>query len=283
MNQTNHSAAAADPAAATSGGHLSRPNPAGRGSVWDLSGQVALVTGASQGIGRCTAQTLAAAGAAVVVAARNVAALDTVVGSITADGGRALAVPFDSLEVERSDELVQATVAAFGRLDIVVNNVGGSPPRPFLDTSVRSFERAFRFNVSTAFALTQAAVPALRETGGGAVVNIGSGAGRFASPGFAAYGTAKAALAHLTRILAAELAPDIRVNLVAPGAIATDALETVLTDDLRASMIANTPLARLGRPEDIADAVLYLCSSAGSYVTGKQLEVDGGINDSNLR
>jgi 7-alpha-hydroxysteroid dehydrogenase len=117
---------------------------------------------------------------------------------------------------------------------------------------------------------------------GGSIVNITSTMGRLADRGYAVYGTAKAALAHLTRLMAFDLAPRIRVNAVAPGAIATDALDTVLTDELRAAMIAATPLRRLGNPRDIAMAVLYLVSPAGSYLTGKILEVDGGIETPNL-
>jgi 7-alpha-hydroxysteroid dehydrogenase len=179
--------------------------------------------------------------------------------------------------------LVDATVAEFGRLDVVVNNAGGSMPQPFLDTSVKAFEGAFHFNVTTAFALTQAATPHLLEHGHGAVVNISSVMGRVRDRGFAAYGTAKAALAHLTRLLAADLAPRVRVNAIAVGSVATSALEIVLTNDaLRTEMVDKTPLKRLGEPEDIALAALYLASDAAGFVTGKVWEVDGGIEAANL-
>jgi 7-alpha-hydroxysteroid dehydrogenase len=156
-------------------------------------------------------------------------------------------------------------------------------PMPFLDTSVRSFEEAFHFNVTTAFALTKTALPHLLAGGNGSVVNITSAMGRFRDRGFVAYGTAKAALAHMTRLLAADCAPKVRVNAVAPGSIATSALELVLTDQsLHDEMVGNTPLRRLGVADDIALAVLYLASDAAAYVTGKVLEVDGGIEASNL-
>ena len=136
--------------------------------------------------------------------------------------------------------------------------------------------------MTTAFELTKHAVPAIIARGGGSIVNISSTAGRLADRGFAAYGTAKGALTHLTRNLAMDLAPHIRVNGIAVGSVATDALATVLSDDLRATMEANTPLRRLGTPDDIAAGVLYLCSPAGSYLTGKMLEIDGGIQTPTL-
>jgi 7-alpha-hydroxysteroid dehydrogenase len=156
-------------------------------------------------------------------------------------------------------------------------------PAGFLDTSERAFDAALRFNVTTAFNLTQLTVPAMLARGGGSVVNITSTAGRFAIRGMSAYGTAKAALIHLTRELAADLAPKIRVNAVSPGATATSALE-IVTDspELSEAMVAATPLKRLGQPSEIAAAVLYLASPAAGYITGEILSVSGGIQGSNL-
>jgi len=172
---------------------------------------------------------------------------------------------------------------AFGRLDIVVNNVGGTMPRAFLETSPRFLEAAFHWNVSTAHALTRAAVPLMLAGEGGSVVNISSAMGRTQARGFAAYGTAKAALSHYTRLAATDLAPRIRVNAIAVGSIATSALEVVLTDDnLRTTMEATTPLKRIGDPEDIAATIVYLCSPAGGYVTGAVVQVDGGLDHPNL-
>lgn len=247
-----------------------------------VDGKVALVTGASRGIGRASALALAEAGADVLVAARTPADVEAVAEEIRALGRRAEPVAFDVMELERLGELVDAAVANLGGLDLLVNNAGGSFPKPLLDTSARSFEKAFTFNVTTALELTKAAVPAMLARGGGAVVNISSAAGRMADRGFAAYGTAKAALTHLTRVMALDLAPHIRVNGIAVGSVATEALDTVLTGDLRATMEANTPLRRLGRVDDIAVGVLYLCSPAGSYMTGKLLEIDGGIDHPTL-
>ena len=256
------------------------------GSVLDrflLTDRVAIVTGAGRGIGAATAIAFAEAGADVVITARTVEQLDAVAAEIRARGRRALVVPADVNDLDVLPELVTRAVASFERLDIVVNNAGGSPPRAFLQTSPRSLERAFHLNVTTAFELTRAATPHLLASGAGSVVNVTSAAGRFASRGFSAYGTAKAALSHLTRELATELAPRVRVNAIAVGSVATSALETVLVDDgVRAAMESGTPLRRLGEPTDVAAAALWLASPAGAYVTGKVVEVDGGIQVSNL-
>jgi len=247
-----------------------------------LDGRAAIVTGAGRGIGAGAARALAEAGADVALIARTKAQLDEVAEGIRALGRRVLVFPGDVSDLANLDRLVDATVSEFGRIDVVVNNAGGSMPAPFLDTSVRSFEQAFHFNVTTAFALTQTALPHLLE-GGGSVVNISSAMGRLRDRGFAAYGTAKGALAHLTRLLAADCAPRVRVNAIAVGSVATSALEIVLTDErLRNEMIGQTPLRRLGEVEDIAIGVLYLASDASSFVTGKVFEIDGGIEAPNL-
>jgi 7-alpha-hydroxysteroid dehydrogenase len=248
-----------------------------------VTDRVAIVTGAGRGIGAATAVALAEAGADVVITARTEEQLQLVAKQVEAVGRRAVVVPMDVNETDAIGRLVEVAVDELGRLDIVVNNAGGSMPKPFLDTSERSLEKSFHFNVTTAFALTKAAVPAFLANGGGSVVNISSAMGRLTDRGFVAYGTAKAALIHLTRLAAADLAPRIRVNAIAVGSVATSALEVVLTDDgLRTEMETRTPLHRLGEPEEIAAAVLYLSSPAGAFVTGKVLEVDGGIEAPNL-
>lgn len=246
---------------------------------------VAIVTGASRGIGRATALALAEAGADVVISSRTADDLAAVAEEIVALGRRAVAVPADLSDLDSLPPLVERAVEELGRVDIVVNNVGGSFPRPLLDTSARMFEKAFHFNVTTALELSKAAIPAMLASpgAGGSIVNISSAIGRLTDRGFAAYGTAKGALTHLTRLMATECAPRIRVNAIAVGSTATSALDSVLTDDgLRTAMEEGTPLRRLGEPLDIALGVLYLSSRAGSYLTGKVLEIDGGLTAPNL-
>lgn len=246
-----------------------------------VADSVALVTGASRGIGRASALALAEAGANVVVCSRSAADLEPLVQQIQATGRSALALEADVNELDQLPGLIEQTITEFGKLDFLVNNVGGTPPKPLLDTSSRMFERAFHFNVTTAFELSKLAMPHLLAQQG-AVVNISSAIGRMTDRGMIAYGTAKAAMAHMTRLMATECAPRVRVNAIAVGATETSALETVLDDNLRSMMEAGTPLRRLGQPEDIAAGVLYLCSPAGSYLTGKVLEIDGGLTAPNL-
>lgn len=248
-----------------------------------LTDQVAVVTGAGRGIGAATAVALAEAGADVVLASRTESQLREVAALVEATGRRALVVAADLSDLDAVAALAPAAVEAFGRLDIVVDNLGGSMPRPFEHTSTRFLAEAFSFNVVTAHALNRAAVPLMLETGGGAIVGISSVMGRVSGRGFLAYGTAKAALAHYTRLAAKDLSPRIRVNAVAVGSVATSALDVVLDDEaMRTTMEQVTPLKRIGDPEDIAAAVLYLVSPAGAYVTGKVIEVDGGLEQPSL-
>ena len=250
---------------------------------FQMHDKVAVVTGAGRGIGAATAIGLAQAGADVLISARTTDQLDEVAAAIEGAGRRAAVVPADLSDLEAVAGLVDHAREAFGRLDLVVNNVGGAMPRPFMDTSPGRLEQAFHFNVSTAHALLRPAVPLMLEGGGGSVVNISSAMGRLAGRGYLAYGTAKGALAHYTRLAAADLAPRIRVNAIAVGSVATSALDIVMqSDELRDALEAGTPLRRIGRPEEIAAAVVYLASEAGAYVTGKILEVDGGIESPNL-
>jgi 7-alpha-hydroxysteroid dehydrogenase len=260
-----------------------------------LDGRVAVVTGAGRGIGAATALALAEAGADVVISSRTEAQLVEVAQAIGRTGRRAHVVPADLSDLDAIAGLADASVAAFGRLDIVVNNVGGTMPRSFADTSNGFLERTLRFNVGTAHALTRAALPHLVATAdavgpegiaegrGPAVVNISSAIGRLSGRGMVAYGTAKAALTHWTRMAAADFAPRIRVNGIAVGSIATSALETVLDDEAtRTAMEQTAALRRLGRAEEIAAGVLYLASPAGSYLTGKLIEIDGGLERGSL-
>lgn len=250
---------------------------------FSVDGQVAVVTGAGRGIGAATAVALAEAGADVVLSARTSRQLDEVAERVQAAGRRAYAVPADLNDLDAVASLAGHAREQFGRLDIVVNNVGGTIPNAFLDTDAAYLEEAFHFNVSTAHALTRAAVPVMLENGGGSVVNISSVMGRVSGRGYLAYGTAKAALAHWSRLAAQDLSPSIRVNAIAVGSVMTSALEFVASDeDTMQEMTSKTPLGRVGQPEDVAAAALYLCSRASGFVTGKVLEVDGGLQVPNL-
>ena len=248
-----------------------------------LDDKVAIVTGAGRGIGAASAIALAEAGADVLISSRTEAQLNEVAERIEALGRRAVVVPADLSDLDAVAGLADTAQAALGRLDIVVNNVGGSMPRAFMDTSANRLVREFSWNVATAHALTRAAVPHMLSGEGGAVVGISSMMGRTSGRGFVAYGTAKAGLSHWTRLAAQDLSPRIRVNAIAVGSIATSALEIVLEDDgLRTAMEQSTPLKRIGDPEEIAATVLFLASPAGGYMTGKVVEVDGGIEQPNL-
>ncbi|MFN8038056.1 MAG: SDR family oxidoreductase [Acidimicrobiales bacterium] len=249
---------------------------------FSLSDKVVLVTGAGRGIGAATARAAAEAGADVALCARTVENLDEVAADVRAAGRQALVFPADVNDLEQLAAFVDASVAELGGVDVVVNNAGGTMPRPFLDTSPGFLERSFHFNVTTAFALTKAATPHLLERRG-SVVNISSAIGRLRDRGFVAYGTAKAALTHMTRLLAADLAPRVRVNAIAVGSTATSALEVVLeNDELHDEMVRRTPLQRLGDPSDIALGAIFLASPASSWITGKVLEIDGGLEEANL-
>ena len=248
-----------------------------------VDGKVAVVTGAGRGIGAASAVALAEAGADVLLSARSADQLEDVARAVKAAGRRAYVVPADLMDLEAVADLADQAYEEFGRLDIVVNNVGGTIPNALLDTDPAYLEEAFHFNVSTAHALTRSAVPQMLKNDGGSIVNISSVVGRVAGRGYLAYGTAKAALAHYTRLAAQDLSPTIRVNAIAVGSVMTSALEFVASDEATMNeMTTKTPLGRVGEVEDISAAVLYLSSPAGGFVTGKVLEVDGGLQMPNL-
>ncbi len=248
-----------------------------------LTDRVAIITAAGRGIGAGIAQAYAEAGADVVIGSRTESQLQEVASAVAKTGRRAVVVPGDVSERAGMQLLVDRAMEEFGRIDIVVNNAGGSMPAPFLGTTEDAFNEAMRWNVTTAFNLTQLATPHLLKSDAPSVINIASAAGRMAERGFAAYGTAKAAMIHLTRNLAADLSPKIRVNAIAPGAIATSALDIVLqNEEITEKMVQGTPLKRLGETEDIAAGALYLASQASSFMTGRVLVIDGGLQAANL-
>jgi 7-alpha-hydroxysteroid dehydrogenase len=213
-----------------------------------------------------------------VIAARTRDQLTEVAERIRELGRHVHVVAADLNDEAALRSLVAAAVAAFGRLDVVVNNLGGTHPAPFLHTSVGYLEQAFHFNVATAHALVAEAAPVMARNGGGSVVNVAGVLGRVAGRGYLAYGTAKAAMLHYTRLAAEDLSPGIRVNAVSPGPTETSALAGFLADEaMRRSTEQGNPLRMVGAPEHIAAAVLYLASPASGYLTGKVIEADGGM------
>jgi NAD(P)-dependent dehydrogenase (short-subunit alcohol dehydrogenase family) len=244
--------------------------------AYDLTGRVAVVTGSGQGIGRAIAFGLADAGCDVVINARRLGDLEVTAAGIVERGREALIVDGDIRDL--SDTLADRTIERFGRLDIWVNNVGGSDEkttRLLVDTPDDIFRSQLELNLTSAFQGCKAA--AKRMQPGGSIVNISSGAGLRGSPFTGPYAAAKAGMNNLSETLALELAPNIRVNTVAPGPVATEAFEEVLNTKGQLDSIAATiPLGRIGTPDDIASAVLFLASDAASWVTGQLILVAGG-------
>ncbi|MNF61054.1 7-alpha-hydroxysteroid dehydrogenase [compost metagenome] len=214
----------------------------------------------------------------MVCTARSLADVEAVAEEVRSRGRRALALSCDVTDSEQRQALVSNAREQLGSITHLVNNAGGGGPNDPLKMSPEEFERVMNFNVSSTYALCQLCVPLMREAGSGNIINITSVAARYAQRHFTAYGSAKAALTHLTRLLAQEFAPHIRVNAVSPGPILTDALAKVMPDAMRTTMESNTPLKCLGVPDDIAAAALYLASPASAWVTGKIIEVDGGAD-----
>jgi glucose 1-dehydrogenase/3-oxoacyl-[acyl-carrier protein] reductase len=244
----------------------------------DLTGKVALVTGASQGIGASIARRLSESGAAVVVHYRgNAAAANALVREMSGGGGKAIAVNGNLANPESVDALVSKTLDAFGALDIAVNNAGSFPNRSLLDMTFEEWQAMYADNVETAFLCTQAAAREMKKSGGGAIVNIASIAATVPGPDHSHYNSAKAAVVMLTRSAAQELGPfGIRVNAVSPGLIARPGIDEAWPEGV-SRWTAQAPLARLGQPEDVADACLFLASPAARWITGHNLLVDGGI------
>jgi 7-alpha-hydroxysteroid dehydrogenase len=243
-----------------------------------LTDQVAIVTGAGVGIGREIAVAFAEAGADVVVAARTATDLEDTVRLIEQTGRQGLAVVTDVMVEDDLARLVSTTVEQFGRLSILVNNAGGTPPRAAMQTSSRYLTNALQFNAVAPFVLSTLSAQAMVDThGSGSIVNVSSRSSDMVMSCMVAYGAGKAALNMMTQNMAAEFAPRVRVNAIGVGGIATQSMDFVMSNDaLRTQYESNTPMARIGTPRDIASAAVYLASPASSWVTGVMLRVDGG-------
>jgi len=241
-----------------------------------LTGKVAVVTGAGRSIGRGIALGFAEAGADIVCAARTISEIESVASEIIKLGRRAIAVPCDVREAEQVEGMVSKAVEEFGRIDILVNNAGAGYLKPAIETSERAWEFQLRQNLTSAFLCSKAVAKVMLEQKAGSIVNISSRAGDQPAVGMIAYGVSKAGMNHLTRTMAFELAPHIRVNCISPGAVWTETSAETL-GPAKDRIIRGTPLDRMGTPEDIALAAIYLSSPASSWVTGKILEIDGGI------
>ncbi len=247
-----------------------------------LDGQVAIVTGAGRGVGEGIAKVLAEAGATVVGTARTSSEVHQTVKEIQDAGGKGLALTADALERADSERVVQTAIDEFGRIDILVNNVGFATYAPFLKLTDDNLRRTFDYCVTSAFIMSQLAVPHMLEAGRGSIVNISSGAGRFGIRGLLSYCVAKGGLEALTRAMAQELAPKIRVNAIALGSFMTTGLQSSL-DMLPGSeeqMKAMTPLHRIGDVADVGRFTLYL-STRDCYATNSVFVVDGGLQGPN--
>jgi 7-alpha-hydroxysteroid dehydrogenase len=244
--------------------------------LFSLSGQAALVTGGGAGIGKAVCLMFAEAGAMVACTDLKPGDAEATAAECRKFGGRAMGLKLDVTNEAERVAVVEKVAKEFGKLTILVNNAGGGGPKPF-DMPMGDFEWAFQLNLFSLFRLSQLAHPHLKAAGGGAVVNISSMAGENKNKRMCSYGASKAAVNHLTRNMAFDLGPDnIRVNAIAPGAIRTAALASVLTPEIEKHMLKGTPLARLGEATDIAAAALYLAAPASAWVSGQVLTVSGG-------
>ena len=247
-------------------------------NFFSLEGKTAIVTGGGNGIGKASGLMLARAGAAVAVSDLKLEDAQKTADEINANGGKAIAVECNVTEDSHLVKLVSETKKAFGCINFLVNNAGGGGggrENPFKIT-VDDFAWRFKLNVFSAWRLSQLCVPHMKEAGEGSIVNISSMSSIMASHNMSAYGSAKAAMNQMTKYLAMDFGPEVRVNAVGPGAIKTDALASVMTPEMEKAMLKNTPLERLGHPDDIAGAVLYFCAPVSKWVSGQLLFVNGG-------
>jgi len=246
--------------------------------LFRLDGKVAVITGAGRGIGAASAVALAECGADVVIASRTQSDLDAVAARVAAVGRRAITVAGDLADLDVLRSLATAAQSEFGRLDVVVNNVGGAIPLPFLDTTPEYLEEAFHFNVATAHALNLVAVPLMLEQGGGSIINISSQMGHVGAARRTVYCASKHAMEGFTKAMAIELAPhNIRVNSLGPTFLETPMTRPFFENKaFRDEVLGKIKLGRLGQLEELTGAIVFLASDASSLMTGSALVLDGG-------
>jgi NAD(P)-dependent dehydrogenase (short-subunit alcohol dehydrogenase family) len=248
--------------------------------VLNLTNKVAIITGASRGIGQAIAEAYAQAGAAVALTSRKIENVGPVAEAIRAAGSRAIALAAHAGDQRAAEAVVQAALAEFGRVDILVNNAATNPHfGPLLTADASHFDKIFEVNVKGYFYMIKAVVPTMQQTGGGKIINVASTAGINPGPQMGVYSVSKAAVLMLTKALAVELAPlDIQVNALAPGFVKTRFSAALWTNPLLSRGLERlTPAGRMAEPDELTGAALYLASAASSFTTGSVLVVDGGI------
>ncbi len=248
--------------------------------VFNLTGKVALVTGASKGIGEAVARYLAGCGATVVINSRKQEELDIVAESIRTSGGLCIGIAGNAGDLPACKNLVDQVTALYGGIDILVNNAAANPVYgPVLQCEEWAFDKIMNVNVKAPFALGNLVYPSMKSRGGGSVINISSIAGITPDPGLGMYSVSKAALNMLTKVTAKEWGPDnIRVNAICPGLIKTKFSEALWQNEKwLQSFVKHTPLGRLGSVEEIAGLALFLASDASGYCTGTLFTADGGV------
>ncbi len=249
-----------------------------------LAGQTALITGGGSGMGKAIALAFSREGAAVAVAGRGIDKLKEVVGQIEKQGGQALAVACDVTQSKDTGRAVRETVARFGRLDVLVNNAGALHVSTVETIPEEDWDRIMLVNVKGPFLMSRAALPELRKAGGGSIINIGSILGLIAMKGRAAYATSKGGVTQLTKAMAMDHAHEkIRVNCICPSLVETELIRDLFGsgsegEAARRSRVAQIPLGRIGRPEDVADMAVFLASKESSWVTGVAIPLDGGLS-----
>lgn len=247
--------------------------------IFSLEGKVALVTGASKGIGEAIAQYLAAYGAKVVVNSRKQEAVDEVAQAICTEGGEAIGVAGQVGNIEDCQKIFDATMSAYGRLDILINNAATNPVfGPVENTDERAFNKIMEVNVKAPFELAKMCLPVMQANGGGSIINISSIGGVSPEPMLGIYSVSKAALISLTKVMATEWGKyNIRANVICPGLIQTKFSEALWSNDkILSKMLKELPLSKVGQPEEIASLALFLASNASGYCTGSVFTADGG-------